>query len=134
MGTTRIDRFARTLAGPGDRRTLVGLLAGLAVSGAVLPPAAGAAAAGKKCKPCRRKRRGKCRGKKPDGTLCGAARECCDGQCVAECGTNEQRDPATCGCCLRAGEVCDPGPAACCSQRCVGQVGGTTFFCAVAAP
>jgi hypothetical protein len=131
MNTTRAARLVRTLGATPTRRSVAQILAWLALGGGLQPPA-GASAGKRRCKPCQRKKHGKCRGKKPDGTPCRGDRECCDGACKTRCAPNELRDPATCGCCVRSGEPCPAaGPAGCCSKRCVGDVGGGGVACAV---
>jgi hypothetical protein len=133
VDTTRVDQLARTLGATPTRRSVAGILAGLALGGGGPHPPGSADAGKRKCKPCQRKRRGKCRGKKPDGTPCGADRECCDGACKALCAPTELRDPVTCGCCLRDGEACVPGPEACCSGSCVISTGNPVGVCAAPA-
>lgn len=133
MDITRVDRLARTLGATPTRRSVAGILAGLALGGGGLLPPDGAGAGKRRCKPCQRKQRGKCRGKKPDGAPCRGGRECCGGACKDLCSPTQQRDPATCGCCLRDGQPCLPGPEACCSGQCRAVLGDPVGVCAAPA-
>jgi hypothetical protein len=131
VDSAALAKFVRTLGETTGRRAVVGLLRGLAIRFAALPFVFPAAARKHKCKPCQRKKRGKCRGRKPDGTPCGRDRECCDGACKSRCAVNELRDPVTCDCCARGGEPCPTaGPVGCCAKMCIGDVGGGLDICA----
>lgn len=120
METARVDRIARAVAGARSRRAVVALLSGLALSGAAPSPITPVVAKKKRCQPCRRRRRGKCKAKKPDGASCGEGRECCDGACQSVCPLFQARNPLTCGCCELAGPVsrCSVD-ADCCSGNCL---------------
>jgi hypothetical protein len=73
----RFDSLARALAIAAPRRYLLTWLLPGAMS-APLPAAVGAA---KSCPPCRKRKRGKCRKHRPDGSPCGTANRCRDGRC-----------------------------------------------------
>lgn len=80
-----------------SRRAAASVAVGLALGG-VLGPPFGDETEAKGCPPCRRKKRGACKKKKPNGTPCGACRACRGGRCVARCdgdaccGSNEGCD------------------------------------------
>ncbi|MGH2616944.1 MAG: hypothetical protein ACRDJC_17055 [Thermomicrobiales bacterium] len=71
-----------------SRRDATSFVIGLALGGALGHPNSHEVEA-KSCPTCRRKKNGKCKKKKPDGTACGACRECQAGRCVSRCGSNE---------------------------------------------
>ncbi|MFN8590418.1 MAG: hypothetical protein U0031_03070 [Thermomicrobiales bacterium] len=129
MDDNRFDLMTRGLATLPTRRSVAGGLVALGL-GFVVSPWGDAALAGKqKCKPCQRKKHGKCRGHKPDGTPCEGDRECCDGKCLEKCGPTEQRDPATCGCCVVTGQTCGGTSVFCCSGLCEIEIGSDTGVC-----
>jgi hypothetical protein len=87
MATDRFDRLTRSLAAVGTRRGLLHLLplrplsAGIGALG--LTTTAARKGKGKKtCHPCKKRTHGKCRGKKPDGTVCGPDQVCSSGRCI----------------------------------------------------
>ncbi|MGH2616581.1 MAG: hypothetical protein ACRDJC_15175 [Thermomicrobiales bacterium] len=107
MDASRFDSLTRSLVERFSRR---GLLRGPLV--AVAGGAAGMVdlvaipdeAAARKCPPCRRKKRGRCRKKRPDGTPCGAGKTCQRGACAP---------------CLADFERCTQTPVdRCCSGHC----------------
>jgi hypothetical protein len=90
MDAARFDCFARTLVGTATRRTTLGLsVAGLL--GALGWDETDAKKKGKnkkkckkKCGPCQKCKKGKCKPKKAVGTPCGEGKQCfANGQCVA---------------------------------------------------
>jgi len=80
MDGSTFDRLARSLRMAGSRRRALAGLLGSAV--ALLGAQAEDAAAKKKCAPCKKRKQGTCKGKKPDGTAC-AGGSCKGGRCVA---------------------------------------------------
>src|SRR5918995_2170893 len=81
MDARRFDTLARIVSTAGSRRRAVATAVGgvLALLGLADPHDA---TAKKKCPPCKKRKQGKCKKKKPDGTACpnGA---CQSGRCVA---------------------------------------------------
>ncbi len=151
MDDARFDALARSLPAASSRRRVLAGAAG-ALLAALVPAAAEWDAAARKRRKKRRKKR-RCRptcaavapcGPDGCGGSCGpctggtctagtctrpAGAEVCRSRCLAPCpGTNQARNPASCGCCERAGSFCDTegDDPECCSRICedVGAVGG----------
>jgi hypothetical protein len=80
MDTERFAVLLRGVAAPPSRRVLARALAGL-VLGGTLPAAWQQTSEAKKCAPCRKKKKGKCKGKLPDDTPCGQGGRCLKGRC-----------------------------------------------------
>jgi hypothetical protein len=106
MDGSTFDRLTRTLMLAGSRRrALAGLLAGtLGLLGSHVEDAA---AKKKPCPPCKKRKQGTCKKKKPDGTLC-AGGTCQGGKCIlATCSdgiTNGTESDVDCGgSCARCG-------------------------------
>ena len=80
MNARSFDALTRSLVVGATRRRL---LAGLAASlgGAIAPVLAIQEANAKHCPPCRKKKRGHCKRKKPNGTPCGEEKTCQGGKC-----------------------------------------------------
>jgi hypothetical protein len=114
MDGSTFDRLTRSLGTAGSRRrVLTGLLAGTV---GLLNAQTEQAAAKKKCPPCKKRKAGKCKAKKPDGTAC-AGGSCRSGQCVAATAPpppgpcDGKADDTACngdGKCLNG--VCNPRP------------------------
>jgi hypothetical protein len=85
MNGSHVDALARSLTTAGfGRRALAGLFAG-ALGPALGASSADEAAAAKKkkpCPPCKKRKHGKCKKKRPDGTAC-AGGTCQGGRCSA---------------------------------------------------
>ena len=122
MDADRFDTLSRSLTEFRSRRTTLASLLGGALG---LVGLAGAEAK-KKCQPCKKRKNGKCKGKKPDGTACpGGA--CLGGSCVAAAATGGNGCPdgqRPCGtACILAGQCCTdtdcPTGATCCGRLCV---------------
>lgn len=140
MKATHFDSLLRSLTTAHSRRSAVQI-----VSGLVFGSAAGAAlrldAAAKKCGPCREKKRGRCKKKKPNGRPCGECRACQGGKCVFACTDTESCLSGDCCanekiclggvccsgeqicannvCCLPTGAACDIAePGSCCNLAC----------------
>ena len=108
MEREQFDQLTRALANSPTRRTIARAIAGLAVGAAVFSASEESdAKKKKKCGPCRIRKKGRCRGNKPDGTTCNG-----DGQCFAG---NCNPKPA----CQGTGTDCTQGnPGVCCSGAC----------------
>lgn len=81
MDASRFDNVVRSLAARFSRRGVLVALAG-GVAGLFDRAASPDAAAARRCPPCRKKRRGNCRKKRPDGTPCGEGKTCQQGACA----------------------------------------------------
>lgn len=108
MDHEQFDRIARLLGSAPTRRTVSRAVAGLALGGTAVALGSNLTEAKKKpCKPCRKRVKGRCTGKKPDGRACNGAGKCFDGACVPK--------PA----CQGTGADCTQGnPGVCCSEVC----------------
>ena len=95
------SRFAM----PSRRRLLAGLTSGLLAAGSSAFGTDEARA--RTCPPCRKKKRGRCKRKRPNGTPCGEAKSCQAGRC-APCVPPGPGSP-----------FCTPGATPCCIGRCV---------------
>jgi hypothetical protein len=127
MDSDTFDRMARLLAATPTRRVVSRALAGLALGGAVVSAVVSMEDAEarrkhkhhkKRCDPCQRKKKGKCRGKHPDGTTCQGDGQCFNGKCVPR--------PD----CTGAGNVCSallPDLPGCCSRLCLTVIGPAGF-------
>lgn len=122
MNPNRFDTLTRSLTVRHSRRHATRVLLGLGLAArgeSVLTPEAEA----KRCPPCRKKRNGKCRGKKPNGTPCPGG-TCRDGRCrSATCGDGVKNGTETdvdCGgsCTRCAGGNTCASRADCHSARC----------------
>jgi hypothetical protein len=91
MDAARFDELARNLANTSSRRRASRTLAALALGGA-LSVSLGDGTQAKKCGPCRKKKKGKCKKKLPDGTPCGGECNACLG---GACGSKP--DGTACG-------------------------------------
>ena len=81
MDASRFDIIARSLGAAGSRRrALGGLLVG--ALGLFGSQADDAAAKKKPCPPCKKRKAGKCKKKRPDGTVCPGG-SCQSGRCIA---------------------------------------------------
>ena len=108
MDRSAVDRLTKTLAEPHARRGLSRLLGGLAVGGPLaLLGTTESAARKKRCPPCKTRKKGGCKGKRPDGTAC-AGGTCQGGACV-KC----VPEPVTETC---AGAPCGPSRTNTCGQ------------------
>lgn len=142
----RFEALLRQLSSASSRRKAARALAGLAFGSSVL--IRGTDAAAKRCGPCRKKKKGRCKGSKPNGAPCGGVcQECRGGACLARpdgsgCGTCQECQNGSCvtapdntGCngtgrclggtciarptCHPSLETCTPaGAASCCSGIC----------------
>jgi hypothetical protein len=86
MDSSRFDDLARWLAAVRSRRALTRLLGGGALVAPLAALSRGEAAAKNKksCPPCKKRKKGKCKGTKPDGTPCLSENGgiCQSGRCV----------------------------------------------------
>ena len=86
MDSNRSNLLSTLVPRARNRRGVVRALLALAAGG-LTPALVGAKK--KSCGPCRRQKRGRCRGAKPDATPCGECGICLDGVCTpakADCG------------------------------------------------
>ncbi len=90
MHADRSDALSQIVTSKLHRRGAVRALLGFAAGGALAPALAERVAARKKkrknnpnpCGPCQRRRKGRCRGAKPNDAQCGECGICADGLCV----------------------------------------------------
>ena len=144
MDQNRFDTLTRSLTTTGSRRQAVAAVLSGAFGVLGLVPAGGTGAK-KQCPPCKKRKKGKCKKKQPDGTACPVG-TCLSGSCFAGATAAPppsdpcpgQPDDTACpgdGRC-RSG-VCQPRPTCaahhvtcllgsqCCSNSCSGPDGGT---------
>jgi hypothetical protein len=132
MDHDRFDTLTRNLVRAASRRGLLSRFASSALAAMLFTP--GDEAAAKSCPPCRKKKRGRCRKKRPDGTPCGACRACQDGRCAdlplgTSCGTGKSCQGGVCAACDSGLTPCTPGPGnTCCSGKC-SQAQPDVFLC-----
>jgi hypothetical protein len=124
MASVRFDRITRVLTRAPSRRVLAGALLGSLLDASA--PQETLAKKGKKCGPCKKRKKGKCKSK-PNGAPCGGgkvcqggkcrcrttciiAADCCNGQdclsngsCAKPCTTNQECGEG-CGCQLESTE------------------------------
>ena len=119
MDAHHFDTLVRRLPLRLSRRSGLALLGALGSAGPVAPdPVAAKKKKKKRCPPCKRRKKGRCRGVRPDGAPCpgGGGFRCCGGVC-----TDELR---------AAGEACSlTEDDTCCSNYC-GPVGPGQKACA----
>jgi hypothetical protein len=84
MDANRIAALLRALSGRSSRRGIAPTLVSIGL-GTTLGAGAVAEAGAKRCSPCRKKKHGKCKRKKPDGTPCADGHGVCGGG-VCACG------------------------------------------------
>ena len=113
MDAHRFDNLVKSLR---TRRSFVGLVAGFGVLLGVDDEAA-AKTCKKKCGPCKRCKKGKCRLKKPDGTPCGNGGTCQSGTCcIPSCAGQACDSSDGCGgdCTCDRGQACLSGTCGAC--------------------
>jgi hypothetical protein len=114
MDVKRFDGMARLVFVAITRRRLTRLLTGFGVSTTLAPLFADEVGASKKCGPCRTKKNGECKKKRPNGTRCrgGACFRglCNPGCCGAGCATRCAADEV---CADPPGQRCGPNCASC---------------------
>ena len=104
MDGQRFDNLVRSLR---TRRSIIGVVAGLAALHRVDRDAT--ARCKKKCGPCKRCKKGKCRKKLPDGTPCLSGGTCLSGRCcVPDCTDKPCNSNDGCGgdCTCEQGQAC----------------------------
>jgi hypothetical protein len=110
MDADRFDSLARSLRDAACRRTIIGLLSTSTLGGALASLAVGDAEAKNRkrprCRPCRKRKNGRCKGKKPNGTVCGVDKVCRDGKCISA------SDPHIPGC-STGNDFCSGDQASC---------------------
>ena len=128
MERERFDTLVRLLATTPSRRQAVGALLGAALAGRA------AATGAKSCGPCRKRKRGRCRRKRPDGTPCGAFGRCRNGRCVEPfcLGKNTCTNQST-PTCQASGNDCFCFVTADTGEPFCGQAGNAVANCAVCA-
>jgi hypothetical protein len=111
MNGLHFDTIVRTLPhGSRTRRSLARSFGGVALVAAVALFAGEDADARRQCPPCRKRRRGKCKKKRPDGTACPGG-TCQSGRCspVSDtCDAAACPDPGVCKTRACADNVCAP--------------------------
>lgn len=124
MALTWIDGL-RSITDRATRRGLVRTLAGLVLGGTHLS-AGNVDVDAKKCPPCRRKKKGKCKKKKPDGTRCENGQGFCQGGACAcgdgpACAVHEVCQAEICfpqGTCPAGTQTCVPESGTTCGEDC----------------
>ena len=119
MDGVRFDTLTCSLTQTGSRRrALLTTLGGVLSSGLGLA-SVDETVAKKKCPPCKKRKNGKCKKNKPNGTACDGG-TCQSGRCVAAA------PPLVFNAfgCLDVGAACRGGDANCCSGRCDGAAPG----------
>jgi hypothetical protein len=123
MDAEQFDTLARSLTDSRSRRRALAAVLGGALGAAGL--AESDARNKKKCPPCKKRQKGKCRGNQPDGTLCKGGRcqggRCCVPTTCADRGKDCGNLADGCGSILNCGDTCPP------PQTCGG--GGTPNLC-----
>ena len=114
MDAAHFDTLTRSFTAAGSRRQALSALLSGALGGALGAAWSEAAAAKRKrkkkpCPPCKKRKKGRCKKKKPNGTAC-AGGECCGGRCV-----DTTRNASHCGNC---GNACGAGQL-CAQRQCV---------------
>jgi hypothetical protein len=114
MDADRFDALSRSLTASGSRRHAVAAFLGGVLGSAVGAASIDEATAKKKCPPCKKRKQGRCKGKKPDGTPCPGG-TCQGGQCTTALAPSPVC-PAPCPFC----RVCNPATAQCevCPETC----------------
>lgn len=128
MDAVQFDAFTQQITARLSRRSL-GLLAALGLRAHPSPDEAEARKRRKKkkpCPPCKKRKKGKCKKRLPDGTpceggfcqagvciACADGSESCGGTCVRTCFPPRVREPATCGCCMPNTPAFSPPVGAC---------------------
>jgi hypothetical protein len=121
MDTTQFNHLMRALTLTPTRRDVARALTGLTLSGAIASVWGNDAEAKKKkrkkCGPCQTKKKGKCKGAKPDDTTCNGDGKCFAGACIPR--------PT----CLASASACtQPAAGACCSGICSAAHGDLCLF------
>src|SRR5215217_8689977 len=94
MDGTRADTLARSLTAAGSRRGALAVLSG--ALGLILGASSiDEAEAKKKCPPCRKRKHGTCKRKKPNGTPCPGFGTCQGGKCVVPVCSGKNYCPIT---------------------------------------
>lgn len=122
MDAPGFDRLARRFTARFDRRRGLGLLASLGLARlGIAPGAEGKKKKKKACPPCRKRKKGKCKGTQADGTAC-AGGTCQGGSCIAgtTCGSGQKACNGGCipsnQCCIDTD--CAPDAPRCCRGTC----------------
>lgn len=137
MDANRFETLLRVVNGSASRRGMVRTLAGLALGGTL--GAAIAEGEAKQCPPCRTKKKGKCKGKKPHGTRCDHGRGVCQsGTCRCgggpPCPPRQVCEAGRCfpqGTCPAGSRICGPAPSTACGDDCfcgLSAAGNTVCF------
>jgi hypothetical protein len=107
MDVSCFDIFSRILAAASSRRSVTAAVGG-ALTFALAAASGEEVAAKKKCPPCKKRKQGRCKGKKPDGTACTGG-TCQGGRCVP----TSPVCPPVCPVC----QACNPAIGQCVSQN-----------------
>lgn len=125
MNANRFETLLRVFNDRTSRRDITRILASLAFGG-TLGSAAIADGEAKTCPPCRATKKGKCKGKKPNGARCESSRGVCQGG-TCRCGdgppcpSRQVCEDGTCfprGTCPAGTRACLPLPSTACGDDC----------------
>ncbi len=131
MDANRFDALLRTLSERSSRRGIVPALVSVGF-GTTLGLGQSSRTGAKQCPPCRKKKQGKCKRRKPDGAPCAESRGACQ-EGVCACGGGPvcpPRQACVAGSCFPQG-ACPAGTRACIPET--GTPCGDDCFCALSA-
>jgi hypothetical protein len=126
MDSARFDSFTRSLTIAGSRRRILTITLSSALGLVFEASSVHEAVAKKKCPPCKKRKHGKCKKNKPDGTPCigGTCRngQCCIPTCATTNACGSDGCGGSCGTCS-GNRVCINGTCFCPPERsCAGGV------------
>jgi hypothetical protein len=157
MDSARFDNLTRSLTTAGSRRRMLAAALSGASGLVVGASSVDQARAKKTCPPCKRRKQGRCKKKRPNGTACGPGGQICQsgrcrcpggttdcsgscvnlggdprncGSCGKRCGVNEQCVAGQCRCPHQSGgdEICSPGAICCPTNNACSCIGSGQFL------